>query len=78
MICERFTVPMLAAGLKVLPEAVRAAAARANLKRDGEWYLLPAEQHHPQRMLFSRLLASRPQNVAEQIRADLGCRAPRR
>lgn len=78
MTCERFTVPMLAAGLNVLPESVRSAASRANLGRDSEWYLLPADSKNPQRLLFFRLLASRPQNVAEQLRHDLGIRSPRR
>lgn len=78
MICERFTIPMLAEGLNVLPETIRSAAGRARLERSGEWYLLPADSKNPLRLLFFRLLASRPQNVAEQLRHDLGIRSPRR
>lgn len=75
---ERFTIPWMADILKIPPSTVRGAANRANLQRAGREYLLPVAADHPQRVRFLRLTIAGPQNVAEQIRRDLGCRLPRK
>ena len=70
---------MVADALKIPQETVQSAANRANLARNADgWYLLPTSEKHPQRALFIHLCAQGPQNLAEQLRRDLGCRPARR
>lgn len=76
---ERYTIPDVANILKIPESTVRAAVNRANLLRDSDGrYLIPRAENHPQRVLFIRLMANGPKNLAEQLRRDLGCRPPRR
>ncbi|HRC70714.1 MAG TPA: hypothetical protein PLS42_13800 [Candidatus Competibacter denitrificans] len=62
--------------LDCLPESIRWTCAKMKIPITDGAFEYPADPAMRER--WHKLLVSRPLNLAEQIRRDLGCRPPRR